>query len=282
MTYRLTVLACRWMAGAYLLSMRSNYLLILLLAFIPMLRTVAEEVAIESAPFEMKDAIQPRAEGAEWLYASTMHENGKWSPAGSAREDVQAVVEIDGVPCYKIQLTVDWRSLMDRLAGVKLTEEDYSYYWEYANAQGSYNYSGGDTEEIHYPAPTSLDQFELTLPYPVEKGHSYVAEDEKYTVIATDETIKVPAGEFACAVYQISYEDDPEYITRQRLFMAKGVGLVRWEEDEKVDGEWQPTYRDDLIRYDMKTPAVEVQTWEAEKGASPESAAPVSAEATAE
>ncbi len=252
--------------------MRLNYLLILSLAFIPTLRILGEEVAVEPAPFEMKDAIQPRAEGAEWLYASTTHEDGKWSPAGSAREDVQEVIEIDGVPCYKIQLTVDWRSLMDRLAGVKLTEGDYSYYWEYVNAKGSYNYSGGDTTEIHYPAPTSLDQFELTLPYPIEKGHSYIAEDETYTVIAKDQALKLSAGEFTCTVYQVSYDEDPDYVSRQRYYMAKGVGLVRWEEDEKVDGVWQPTYRDDLIRFDLKLPAEEAVAPEAVEDSASESA----------
>ena len=96
--------------------------------FIPTFRIFAEEVA-EPAPaaFEMTDAIQPRSEGALWLYTSKMFANGTWEPAGSSREDVQEVIEIDGVKCYKVQLIVDWRGLMDRLSGQQLTEDDYSY-----------------------------------------------------------------------------------------------------------------------------------------------------------
>jgi len=205
----------------------------------------------------MAKAIQPRFEGASWLYTSKLYEGDQWSPAGSSREDVQAVIEIDGVKCYKVQLTVDWRGIMDRLAGEQLTEDAYSYYWEYANEQGSYNYSGGDTIEIQYPAPTSLDQFELTLPYPVKKGHKYIAEDSNYEVIETEAKVKVPAGEFVCTVYQALYVDDPDYISRQRLYMSVGVGLVRWEEYERIEGVWKLTYQDDLVEYDFNLPADE-------------------------
>ena len=31
---------------------------------------------------------------------------------------------------------MDWRSIVDRLAGAMLTEDDYDYFWEYFNAQG--------------------------------------------------------------------------------------------------------------------------------------------------
>lgn len=207
----------------------------------------------------MADAIQPRNEGALWLYTSKMFEDGTWEPAGSSREDVQEVIEIDGVKCYKVQLTIDWRGLMDRLSGQQLTEDDYSYFWEYVNEKGSYNFSGGDTDEIKYPAPTSLDQFELTLPYPVEKGHSYVAEGSNYSVSETEAKLEVPAGEFVCTIYQILYNEDADYITRERFYMSKGVGLVRWEETEKIDGKWQVTYQDDLIRYDLKLPVSETE-----------------------
>jgi hypothetical protein len=108
--------------------MRYFRLLALLALFIPTFRITAEEVS-EPAPaaFEMADAIQPRNEGALWLYTSKMYDNGTWEPAGSSREDVQEVVEIDGVKCYKVQLTIDWRGLMDRLSGQQLSEDDYSY-----------------------------------------------------------------------------------------------------------------------------------------------------------
>jgi hypothetical protein len=239
--------------------MRYYSLFALCLLFVPTFRVLAEET-VESEivrAVQMKDAIQPRNEGALWLYTSKMFEAGQWEPAGSSREDVQEVIELEGMKCYKVRLTIDWRTLMDRLSGVKLSEDNYSYYWEYMNGKGSYNYAGGDTDEIEFPAPTALDQFELTLPYPVEKGHSYIAEDSNYSVIDTYQTIKVPAGEFICTVYQILYDEDPESITRERLYMSEGVGLVRWEEYEKLDGQWSLTYQDDLIRYDLKLPVVE-------------------------
>jgi hypothetical protein len=48
--------------------------------------------------------------------------------------------------------------------------------------------------------------------------------------------------------YQILYDEDPESITRDRLYVSEGVGFVRWEELEKVDGQWGATFQDDLIR----------------------------------
>jgi hypothetical protein len=53
-------------------------------------------------------------------------------------------------------------------------------------------------------------------------------------------------------LYEVIYDEDPTYLSRQWLYMAPGVGLVRWREFEKVDGAWLPTYQDSLLRYDLK------------------------------
>lgn len=208
----------------------------------------AEEVVGE-APTEsaVLKAIQPRAEGGRWLYISAYFEDGKKVPAGSSREEVIETKEIEGQMCYLVKLTMDWRSLFDRLGGTKLTEDDYMYYWEYFNEDGSYNYDSADRKD----APESLDEFELTLPYPVEKGHSYETEYDSWTVIDDAAKVSVQAGDFTCVVYQVIAEDKdfPEESTRERYYMAPGVGLVRWEMDFKPGGKWVLDSRDDLIEY---------------------------------
>lgn len=211
----------------------------------------------KTQPAQPNASIQPRNSGAKWIYKSTGYVDGKIDSTITVLEKVIETKTIDKTTCYKIQLTFDWRSIMERLSGVKLTPDDYSEFWEYDSEQGSYNFSGNDENDGPVETPTSLEQFELTLPYPVEKGHRYIAEGDAYEVIATDRTIEVHAGTFPCVVYQTTYDEDPEYITRQRLFMSPGVGLVRWEEDEKAGKKWQLIYRDDLFSYDLNEPEME-------------------------
>lgn len=210
-------------------------------------QTQVVEVTAESPP---AGAIQPRAKGAEWLYVSYYFESGLSSSGGSSKEEVIEVREIDGISCYLVKLTLDWRSLLDRLAGVQLSEDDYSYFWEYYNEKGSYHYSV-DASDLY--AFDTIEDFSLTLPYPVEVGTTYFAEGSQYTVIADSVSIEVPAGAFNCVVYE-SIDPaviDPELMSRERLFMAPGVGVVRWEMDSMNSGEWELEYRDDLFKYSL-------------------------------
>lgn len=216
---------------------------------------VVEEVArterVDEAKTEMSHskAIQPRAEGGRWSYISAYFDEGKEVPGGSSREEVIKVKEIAGETCYQIKLTVDWRSLMDRLSGAKLSEDDYSYYWEYYNEKGSYNYTSEDRNDV----PKELKDFHLTLPYPVEKGHTYHADDANWEVIDVAANVSIKAGEFSCIVYQTVFVDEefPDEASRERYYMAPGVGLVRWEMDFKVDGKWILDARDDLLEFKL-------------------------------
>lgn len=216
---------------------------------------VVEEVApsqkVEKPKTEMSDskAIQPRAEGGRWSYISAYFDEGKQVPGGSSREEVIKVKEIAGEACYQIKLTVDWRSLMDRLSGAKLSEDDYSYYWEYYNEKGSYNYTSEDRNDV----PQDLKSFHLTLPFPVKEGDTYKADDADWEVIDVAAKVSVKAGEFSCIVYQTIFVDEefPEEASRERYYMAPGVGLVRWEMDFKVDGKWILDARDDLLEYKL-------------------------------
>lgn len=116
---------------------------------------------------------------------------------------------------------------------------------------GSYNF---DPEDKGKPEPEALSDFDLTLPYPVQRGRSYEFEGTQYEVLAVDEEVEVPAGKFSCVVYQMSYpvEEGDDYISRDRLFMSKGVGLVVVEGEVYAVGEWVLDYRDELTLYDLK------------------------------
>lgn len=209
---------------------------------------VAEAKTIE---VDLPKAIQPRNLDAVWSYTSAYFEEGRKISSGTSEEKVVKVVEIDGVTCYLVKLTMDWRSILERLSGAKLTEDDYSYYWEYFNEKGSYNLTldPGDTHEL-----SSLEGFELTIPYPVKKGHTYEWDGDVYEVTEDAVMVKVAAGEFSCVVYQMNFIDKemPENSARERYYMSPGVGLVRWEMDVQLDGAWVLDSRDDLAKYDLK------------------------------
>lgn len=215
---------------------------------------VSKELAASLNELVLPKSIQPRSGGASWLYLSTYFEEEKKLPGGSSREEVIKVKEIDGATCYLVKLTMDWRTLINRLAGSKLSEDDYSYYWEYFTGKGSFNYTCEDEGD----EPSSLDEFELTLPYPVQNGYTYKAEEADWKVVDDAVKVDVKAGEFTCVVYETIYIDEEfiEECSRERLYMAPGVGLVRWEMDFKLDGKWTLNARDDLIDYKLgETPS---------------------------
>ena len=212
---------------------------------------VVEVADAKAAVIDLPKAIQPRNAGATWSYTSVYFEDGKKLSSGTSQEKVVKVVEIEGVTCYLVKLTMDWRSILERMSGAKLTEDDYSYYWEYFNEKGSYNLTldTGDTHEL-----ASLEGFELTIPYPVEKGNTYDFAGDLCKVTEDAVTVKVAAGEFSCVVYQMSFIDKemPDNSARERYYMSPGVGLVRWEMDVQLDGAWVLDARDDLVKYDLK------------------------------
>lgn len=79
---------------------------------------------------------------------------------------------------------------MDRPSGQKLSDDDYSYYWEYFNEKGSYNYTSEEQRDV----PDSLGEFELTLSYPVKKGDTYKSEEADWKVIDDAAKVTVKAG----------------------------------------------------------------------------------------
>lgn len=212
---------------------------------------VVDAAEAKAAVIDLSKAIQPRNAAATWSYTSAYFEEGRKISGGTSGEKVIKVVEVDGVTCYLIKLTMDWRSILERLSGVKLTEDDYSYYWEYFNEEGSYNLTleTGDTHEL-----SSLEGFELTIPYPVKKGHSYHSDGDLYEITDDAAVVKVAAGAFSCVVYQMNFIDKemPENSARERYYMSPGVGLVRWEMDVQLGGAWVLDSRDDLVKYDLK------------------------------
>jgi len=196
-------------------------------------------------------SIQPRAEGAVWRYRTAEYEDRKVTLIGLASEKVVEVKKIEGATCFRVEQGWDNRTTAQRLTGLGEDEMGTSHYWEYWNEQGSYHFE----EDFEDPKPpTSLKDFALTLKYPVEKGATYAADGSEWTVLDTKRKLKVAAGEFTCLLYQsiTEDEDDPEFTTRDRLYMAPGVGMIRWEMDMRNDeGKWETYMRQDLLSYSL-------------------------------
>ncbi len=206
-------------------------------------------LASAAAAVPSAEAIQPRAGDSRWDTISYYFEDGQPIHSGTSTEKVVETKVIDGQTIYRIQLISDWRGFWERVFFTPLDPEDFSYFWEYYTDRGSYHF----TEDYDHPAPPeSLEDFDLSLPYPTEAGHQYEAEGLPYRVLAVDREVEVPAGTFRTVVYELTDLDpeNPEYATRERYFMAKGVGLVRWEMDVRgEDGNWILDSRDDLFSH---------------------------------
>lgn len=210
---------------------------------------LSAEATDEAAEQPLKTAIQPRKAGAAWIYRSWTVNDGVLEPNGATVEQVIDVKVIDGVPCYLVRLAFEWRSLPGFLVGEKLSQEDYDYFWEYFNEDGSYHLDGltDDGERVE---AISLETFDLTLPFPVKKGHAYKIDGDSYRVLKTDSKVVVAAGEFMCTVYEMKNSDE-DYLTRERLYMSPGVGLVRYEMDNKLSGQWELETREELEWYNL-------------------------------
>ena len=226
----------------------------LLLLFLPRLSCLSDPASTETPkadPPPLAEQIQPRNLGAKWIFDVTLfNPDGTTKKDGDVTEEVVRAIELEGVICYQVKLTTDPRSFVDKLRGKPLPRYAESYFWEYQDAKGSHDYTEDSDENT---TPESLEEFELTLPYPVEAGHTYQLEESAWKVLAVGKTVKVPAGEFECVVYQQTVLDaeTPEHSARYRFYGAPGTGLVRFEIDDKVDGEWQLTSRDDLRSSDL-------------------------------
>jgi len=221
-----------------------------MLSFLPASTlVVAQDTTTQASKLELKTAIQPRTPDAGWLYLSEYFVDGARDSFSTTREDVIQTKEIDGVTCYLVRLTFDWRTLGERFIGQALEEDSYDYFWEYFNEEGSYHYW---VDGLNAPAPAQLSDFDLTLQYPVDAGASYIADGSRYTVLDTARDLSVPAGEFSCVVYQVDSLDasDPDR-SREHYYMSPGVGLVRWEIYYWVNEQWVLDSRDDLVNFSL-------------------------------
>jgi len=228
-----------------------------LIATVTMLAALASTShAEDSAVPKLADQIQPRNPDAIWNYAGYYMEDGKAERDGVTVEEIVDTREIDGVTCYLVRLTFDYRSLPEKLMGVPLDDDSFTYFWEYFNENGSYNYSC-DWELGAEDLPESLSEFDLTLPYPVKAGHKYTdSSGDSWQVLNTSKEVETPLGTFECVVYQCTYTDeaDPSSSTRDRYYQAPGVGLVRYEWYEKLDGEhFKLSSYEELYDYDLDT-----------------------------
>jgi len=74
-----------------------------------------------------------------------------------------------------------------------------------------------------------LTNISQTFRYDVEQGQTYQPEPTAPTrtveVVAVDQQIQTPAGEFTCVVYEQTDRDDPGFIIT--FYVAPGIGIVR-------------------------------------------------------
>ncbi len=197
--------------------------------------------------------IQPRAEDAIWNYAAYYREDGVDVRDGITVEEVVETKEIEGVTCYLVRLTFDYRTTAERLMGMPLDDDSYSYFWEYENDKGSYNYSCDDFAGMS-DIPSSLKEFDLTLPYPVKVGWKSVIGDSVWKVIDADAEVSTPAGTFKCIVYEEVTLDalSPGDSSRSLFYQSPGVGLIRYEWYEYFNDKFVLSSYEELYDYEIK------------------------------
>ncbi len=172
---------------------------------------------------------------------------------GVTTEEVIATKVIDGVTCYQIEITNDYRTAEQRAANEPMESGSVTYFWEYHNRNGSYDFSDYDTIDKSI-SPKSLDEFNLTLPYPVKSGFRYQSSSGKdWKILSTGAKVKTSIGVYECVVYQLTEMDaeNPEDSSRFRFYMTPGVGLVAFEWDEYINGRFSTWLREVLVGFDL-------------------------------
>lgn len=192
-------------------------------------------------------AIQPRTEDAKWVYISWWFEDGEKVRGGIVNEEVVETMMLEGKRCFNIKTTFDFRTPEEMSNGKELTKDNWFFNWEMLDEQGSYNFDVPEGDETARPG--RLSDLELTLPYPVEKGHTHEAEDKAWVVLDTARKVTVAAGSFECVVYQCEFiEGEEEDWYQNRLYMAPGVGLVKYDYLHRKKGQWVLYASDELVR----------------------------------
>lgn len=179
------------------------------------------------------------------MYESFSFVNGVKKKDGISVEKVVDKREIDNETCYRIKFVYDWRTPLQRLLGAELDPDDDFYYWEYLDDKGSFHF-----DEESGP-PSSIDDFELTLPYPTTVGYQYEFDNSSYEVMATNQSVTVPAGTFSCVIYAVITVNPDDSKERYTMSMAPGIGLILAEFDVWENGAWIPDYREELYEYGL-------------------------------
>lgn len=198
---------------------------------------------------DMKKNILPRKEGMKWVYKAQIFDRGELFLSGTVTEEIVDKKIVEGVTCYKIKATFDYRSEREKKRGVAVKADDIEYYWEYLNEKGSHHLDGSD-EDGNEQIPKKLSQFVLTVPYPVKKGDTFKAFGELAKVTAVDEEIMVMAGTFKCVVYESVHKEGAERDwSISRMYVAPGVGVVLLENEIRENGVWVIDMRDELMEF---------------------------------
>lgn len=180
------------------------------------------------------NALQPRAVGAVWEFASSRFENGKAIPISNTREAVIGFSDIGEQRVFLVRVTGD---------------SNDSYFWDYTGKNGVYLYS--DEGMSRLPPPASLGVFECIMAYPAEKGRVYEADGRVWVVANTKVRVTVPAGTFLCVEYASEALEADGW--RNVYFMSPSVGLVKWQLFEQMpDGQWTLSAEDKLKSYSLR------------------------------
>ncbi len=74
---------------------------------------------------------------------------------------------------------------LGRILGQPLEDWAYTWMWEFTDSEGSWNWFAESEDDV----PESLEDFELTLRFPVEAGAEYGVSDGNYRGLTTIRSI---------------------------------------------------------------------------------------------
>lgn len=168
--------------------------------------------------------------GNTWNYIRTVYDS---TGTVEYTENNNSSVERDTIINY-----IKWFGFTDAPASVYFTNKSGGY-WALQTVVPNY-----------FPYDTSF----IIYKYPTQVGDIYGDLESPREVIAVDEMIIVPAGEFKVIHIITTYIDSTNYLMDSfETFVAPGVGIIkRMQIGKKYDGTNFVVFKDELESYSVK------------------------------
>lgn len=197
-------------------------------------REVAEE------PDLVGGSLKPRGVDSFWIYeVHDFMEDGSVVVEGQNRERVIEHRNVDG---RRLQLI--------ELESGQGDDSYVEYIWEFEDESGiHYWLDHNDPPQL----PSDWSLFDLYFPLNVPIGKKIETSSGYTELLAINVQVTVPAGRFIGNTAQSTYYEDGNPDFRERYTLAPGIGLVQYEYDVWMDGEWRLESRE-LLRSFETTP----------------------------